>query len=65
MTRPISPREREQLKWLYEELLEAQKRVADAIRTGGLPLSGPALVQLMIEHEKESTIIERIKRICS
>jgi hypothetical protein len=64
MAKLISLEEGEELRRLYAELPEAQRRVASALRAGGFPLVGAAIARLMEEHEKEAAIVRRIKEIC-
>lgn len=64
MSKIISPELGAELKRLYADLPKAQKRVSDALRTGGVPLEGQALAKLMKAHDEESAIVRRIREIC-
>ena len=63
MPKVITPEEGAELRQLYADLPEANKRVAEALRTNGQPLEGEALRRLMVEDEKASAIVRRIKEL--
>jgi hypothetical protein len=59
----IGPQDAAELKKLYEELPFAAMRAADALRTNGIPLEGPALQRFRDEEANVAEIIRRIQQI--
>jgi hypothetical protein len=59
----IGPHDAAELKKLYEELPFAAMRAADALRTNGTALEGPALQRFRDEEANVAEIFERIKQV--
>jgi hypothetical protein len=63
MVKIISPELGAELRRLYAELLLANERAAEALRTNGEPLEGEAYKRFMDEEDKVTAIVRRIKEI--
>jgi hypothetical protein len=59
----VSPQEAEELQRLNTEYFDATRRVAEAIRTGGGPLIGPALQAVLDGDLRAAKALQRIKQI--
>jgi hypothetical protein len=59
----ITPKEAAELQRLYAVYNEASMRAAEAMRTGGAPLVGPALQRVLDEDTRAGRAMQRIKEI--